>query len=49
MTIDEYIVVYCFPGTKNIGSQIPTNPIQVLGLKTILLELVRITGLASLH
>ena len=49
LTIDEYIVVYCFPDTKKVGSQIPTNSIQVLGLKAILLELDRIAGLASLH
>ena len=41
MTFDEYIAVYCFPDTEKVGSQIPTNSIQVLGLKAILL--------ASLH
>ena len=32
-----------------MGSQVPTNSIQVLGLKAILLTLGRIEGLASLH
>ena len=36
-------------GTEKIGSQIPTNSIQVLGLKAILLALGRIARLASLH
>ena len=27
LTIDEYIAVYCFPDTKKVGSQIPTNSI----------------------
>ena len=45
LTIDEY----CYPDTEKVGSQIPTNSIQVLGLKAILLTLGRITGLASLH
>ena len=49
MTIDEYIVVYCFSDTEKVGSQIPTNSIQVLVLKSILLELGKIVGLASLH
>ena len=49
LTIDEYIVVYCLPDTEKVGSQIPTNSIQVLGLKAILLTLGRIAGLASLH
>ena len=49
LTIDEYIVVYCFPDTKKVGSEIPTNSIQVLGLKAILLALGRIARLASLH
>ena len=49
LTIDEYIVVYCFPETKKVGSQILTNSIQILGLKAILLALGRIAGLASLH
>ena len=48
LTIDEYIAVYCYPDMKNVGSQIPTNSIQVLGLKAILLTLGRIAGLASL-
>ena len=34
---------------ENVGSQVPTKSIQVLGLKAILLALGRITGLASLH
>ena len=25
LTIDEYIAVYCYPDTKKVGSQIPTN------------------------
>ena len=49
LTIDEYIVVYCYPDTKKVGSQIPTNSIQVSGLNAILLTLGRIAGLASLH
>ena len=49
LTIDEYIAVYCFPEMKKVGSQIPTNSIQILGLKAILLALGRIAGLASLH
>ena len=49
LTIDEYIVVYCYPDMEKVGSQIPTNSIQVLGLKAILLTLGRIVGLASLH
>ena len=49
LTIDEYIVVYCYLDTKKVGIQIPTNSIQVLGLKAILLTLGRIAGLASLH
>ena len=48
-TIDEYIAVYCYLDTEKVGSQIPTNAIQVLGLKAILLMLGRIAGLASLH
>ena len=48
-TIDEYIVVYCYPNMKKVGSQIPTKSIQVLVLKAILLTLGRIAGLASLH
>ena len=48
-TIDEYIAVYCYPDTEKVGSQIPTNSIQVLGLKAILLTIGRIVGLASLH
>ena len=49
LTIDEYIMVYCFSDTEKVGSQILTNSIQVPGLKAILLELGRIAGLASLH
>ena len=49
LTIDEYIAVYCYPDKEKVGSQIPTNSIQVLGLKAILLTLGRIAGLASLH
>ena len=49
LTIDEYIVVYCYPNTEKVRSQIPTNSIQVLGLKAILLTLGKIAGLASLH
>ena len=46
LTIDEYIVVYCYPDTEKVGIQVPTNAIQVLGLKAILLTLGRIAGLA---
>ena len=49
LTIDEYIAVYYFIDTEKAGSQIPTNSIQVLGLKAILLTLGRIVGLALLH
>ena len=49
LTIDEYIVMYCVLDTEKVGSQIPTNSIQNIGLKAILLELGRIAGLASLH
>ena len=49
LTIDEYIAVYCYPDTKKVGSQVPTNAIQVLGLKAILLTLGRIAGSTSLH
>ena len=49
LTIDEYIAVYCYPDTEKVGIQVPTNAIQVLGLKAILLTLGRIVGLASLH
>ena len=49
LTIEEYIAVYYLPNTKNVGSQIPTNLIQNLGLKAILLVIGRIVGLASLH
>ena len=49
LTIDEYVAVYCYRDTEKVGSQVPTNAIQVLGLKAILLTLGRISGLASLH
>ena len=49
LTIDEYIVVYYFSDTQKVGSQIRTNTIQILGMKSILLALGRIAGLASLH
>ena len=49
LTINEYIAMYCYRDTEKVGSQIPTNSIQVLGLKAILLTLGRIVGLASLH
>ena len=49
MTIDEYIAVYCYPDIEKVGIQVPTNSIQVLGLKAILLTLGRIAGLGSLH
>ena len=49
LTIDKYIVVYCYPDTEKVRSQIPTNSIPVLGLKAILLTLGRITELASLY
>ena len=49
LTIDEYIIVYCYPDMEKVGRQIPTSSIQVLGLKVILLTLNRIAGLASLH
>ena len=49
LTIDEYIAVYYFLEMKKVRSQIPTNSIQVLGLKTILLELSRKAILESLH
>ena len=49
LTIEEYIAVYYLPDTEKVGSQIPTNSIQNLGLKAILLALGRIVGLSSLH
>ena len=49
LTIDEYIAVYYYPDTEKVGSQVPTNAIQVLGLKAIILTLGRIASLASLH
>ena len=45
LTIDEYIAVYYYPDIEKVGSQVPTNAIQVLGLKAILLVLGRIAGL----
>ena len=42
LTIDEYIAVYYYPDMEKVGSQIPTNSIQVLGLKAILLTMGRI-------
>ena len=47
LTIDEYIAMYCYSDTKKVGSHIPTNSIQVLGLKAILLTLGMIAGVAS--
>ena len=41
--------MYYYPDTKKVGIQVPTNAIQVLGLKAILLTLGRIAGVASLH
>ena len=41
--------MYCYPDTEKVGIQVPTNAIQVLGLKAILVTLGRIAGLASLH
>ena len=49
LTIDEYIAVYCYSDMEKVESQIPTNSMQVLGLKAILLTLDRIAGIASLH
>ena len=49
LTIDEYIAVYFYLDTEKVGSQIPTNSIQELGLKGILLTLGRIASLESLH
>ena len=49
LTINEYIAVYFYPDTDKVGSQVPTNAIQVLGLKAIVLTLGSIAGLASLH
>ena len=49
LTIDEYIAVYFYPDIEKVGIQVPTNAIQVLGLKAILLILGSITGLASLQ
>ena len=46
LTIYEYIAVYYYLDMEKMGSQIPTNSIQVLGLKAILLTLGRIAGLA---
>ena len=49
LTINEYIFLYCYPDTEKVGIQVPTNAIQVLGLKAILLTLGRIAGFASLN
>ena len=49
LIIDEYIAVYYYLDMEKIESHIPTNSIQVLGVKAILLTLGRIAGLASLH
>ena len=49
LTINDYIAVYYFLDMKKVGSQIPTNSIEVLGLNAILLALSGIAGLASLH
>ena len=47
--IDEYIDVYFISDTEKVGSQILTNSIQILGLKTIHLALGRIAIFVSLH
>ena len=47
--IEEYIAMYCLPDTEKVGSQIPMNSIQNLGIKAILLVLGRIAGLEPLH
>ena len=49
LTISEYIAVYCYLDIEKVGIQVPTNAIQVLGLKAILLTLGRIAVLTSLH
>ena len=49
LNINKYIAVYYYLDIEKVGSQVPTNAIQVLGLKAILLTLGRIVGLASLH
>ena len=49
MTIEDYIAMYFLPNTEKVGSEIPTNSVQNLGLKSILLALGRIAGLASLQ
>ena len=49
LTINDYILVYCYSDMEKVGSQIPKKSIQVLGLKAILLALDRIVGLSSLH
>ena len=49
LTIDDYIAMYFYLDTEKVGSQIPTNSIQVLGLKAILLMLGGIESLDSLH
>ena len=49
LTIDEYIAVHCLPYTEKVGSQVPMNYIQNLGLHVIVLVLAKIAKLASLH
>ena len=49
LTMDEYRTVYYFSDTENVGRQIATNSIHILGLIAIRLALGRIAGLASLH
>ena len=49
LRIEDYIAIYYLPNTEKVGNQIPTNSIQNLGLKEILLVLGRISRLASLH
>ena len=49
LTIEEYIAIYFLLYTENIGSQVPVNSIQNLGLKVILLALDKIAGLTYLH
>ena len=47
--IHEHINVYCVQDTEKVRSQIPTNAIQNLELKSILLALGWIAGLEFLH
>ena len=49
LTIDECIAVYYYLDMEKVGTHFPTNSIEVLGLKAILLTFSRIAGLASLH